>query len=116
MADAQNIAWKRTAVEAAAIVASILLAFAIDAGWEEYVEDQREREVLIALLHDFKTTKANIDSWRKFHLVVQRSSTELLKAVTSSEVMLTNDQIGRLLGQLSWWDSGSYFSTGALKK
>ena len=41
-----------------AIVASILLAFGIQAWWEEYVEDQREREVLIALLDDFETSKA----------------------------------------------------------
>jgi hypothetical protein len=35
MTDTQNIPWKRISVEAAAIVASILLAFAIDAWWEE---------------------------------------------------------------------------------
>ncbi len=114
MTETQNIPWKHTAVEAAAIVASILLAFAIEAGWQEYVEDQRAREVLIALLDDFETTKANIKDWRNFHLAVQQSNTNLLKAVTSSEITLTNDQIGRLLGELSWWDSGSHFSTGAL--
>ncbi len=114
MSETQNIPWKRIAVEATAIVASILLAFAIDAGWQEYVEDQREREVLNALLDDFETTKANIKDWRNFHLAVQQSNTKLLKAVTSSEITLTNDQIGRLLSELSWWDSGSHFSTGAL--
>ena len=114
MTETQNIPWKRTAVEAVAIVASILLAFAIDAGWREYVEGQRAREVLIALLDDFETSKANINDWRNFHLAVQQSNIKLLNAVTSSEITLTNDQIGRLLGELSWWDSGSYFSTGAL--
>ena len=114
MTDAQNIPWKRIAVEAAAIVASILLAFAIDAGWQEYVEDQRERQVLNALLDDFETTKANIKAWRNFHLAVQQSNTKLLKAVTSSEITLTDDQIGRLLSQLTWWDGESHFSTGAL--
>ena len=114
MTETQNIPWNRVAVEAVAIVASILLAFAIDAGWQEYVEDQREREVLNALLDDFETTKANIKGWRKFHLAVQQSNTKLLKAVTSSEITLTNDQIGRLLSQLTWWDGESHFSTGAL--
>ena len=114
MTETQNIPWKRTAVEAAAIVASILLAFAIDAGWQEYVEDQRERQVLNALLDDFETTKVNIKGGKNFHLAVQQSNINLLKAVTSSEITLTNDQIGRLLSQLSWWDGESYFSTGAL--
>ncbi len=114
MSETQKIPWKRIAVEAPAIVASILLALAMDAGWQEYVEDQREREVLNALLDDFETTKANIKDWRNFHLAVQQSNTKLLKAVTSSEITLTDDQIGRLLSELSWWDSGSYFSTGAL--
>ncbi len=114
MSETEKIPWKRIAVEATAIVASILLAFAIDAGWQEYVEDQREREVLTALLNDFETTKGNIEGWRNFHLAVQQSNTKLLKAVTSSEITLTNDEIGRLLGELSWWDNGSQFSTGAL--
>ena len=38
MTDAQEIPWKRLSVEATAIVASILLAFAIDAWWEERLE------------------------------------------------------------------------------
>jgi hypothetical protein len=35
MTDSHNIRWKRLAIEAPAIVISILLAFAIDAWWEE---------------------------------------------------------------------------------
>ncbi len=114
MGKSNEIPWLRLLVEGVAIVASILLAFAIDAWWQEYVEDQRESEVLNALLDDFKTTKANIENWRTFHLAVQQSNTKLLKAVTSSEITLTNDQIGRLLSELSWWDAESHFSTGAL--
>ena len=86
MTETQNIPWKRTAVEAAAIVASILLAFAIDAGWQEYVEDQREREVLNALLDDFETTKANIENWRTFHLAVQQSNTKFLTTIACQHI------------------------------
>ena len=39
-----KIPWKRISVEAAAIVASILLAFAIDAWWAELAEDRDEHE------------------------------------------------------------------------
>lgn len=37
MTETQSIAWRRLSIEATVIVASILLAFAIDAWWEERV-------------------------------------------------------------------------------
>ncbi len=114
MTKIREIPWPRILAEGAAVVVSILLAFGIQAWWEDRVEEQRERQVLIALLDDFETTKANIEYWRNFHLAVQQSNTNLLKAVTSSEITLTDDQIGRLLSQLSWWDSESHYTTGAL--
>ena len=46
MTDNQRIPWKRLYVEAAAIVASILLAFAIDAWWADRLE---RREMVIVL-------------------------------------------------------------------
>jgi hypothetical protein len=49
MTDAQNIPWKRLSVEAAAIVASILLAFAIDAWWNELQSDRAVGAVLKAV-------------------------------------------------------------------
>ncbi len=114
MNETQKVPWMRLAVESAAIVGSILLAFAIDAWWQEHIEDQRERKVLIALLDDFEKSKANINDWREFHVAVQQSTTKLLDAVTASEMLLTNDEVERLLGNLSWWDIQSHFSMGAL--
>jgi len=46
MTDNQRIPWKRLYIEAAAIVASILIAFAIDAWWADRLE---RREVLVIL-------------------------------------------------------------------
>jgi len=53
MRDANSNQWKRLSVEATAIVASILLAFAIDAFWDE--RELREQEIaqLHALHADF---------------------------------------------------------------
>ena len=50
MNETQKIQWKRIAIEAAAIVASILLAFAIDAWWAEQ-QDRREESELLSRLH-----------------------------------------------------------------
>ena len=51
--ESRIIPWKRIAVEAAAIVASILLAFAIDAWWDERNERIEETEVLLGLKSEF---------------------------------------------------------------
>jgi hypothetical protein len=51
--ETQKIPWKRLSVEAAAIVGSILLAFAIDAWWEERLDRQMERGDLERLHAEF---------------------------------------------------------------
>ena len=60
MAEQQNIQWKRLTIEAAAIVASILLAFAIDALWEEHLERLEEVDVLSQLHKEFSANSALI--------------------------------------------------------
>jgi len=52
MANTQNIPWKRLAIEASAIVLSILLAFAIDAWWEERQTEQDIVEDLAIVEHE----------------------------------------------------------------
>jgi hypothetical protein len=49
------------ALQAAAIVASILLAFAIDAWWEARQERETERTTLVSLQRDFVATRKQLD-------------------------------------------------------
>jgi hypothetical protein len=114
MSQSQNIPWKRISVEAVAIVTSILLAFAIDAWWQERNEDDREREILIALLDDFEKSKSSIEEGRNFHIDVQRSNKRLLESAISDDVALSSMEIDRLISALTWWDSQPRFFTGAL--
>jgi len=58
MTATRSIAWKRLAIEATAIVVSILLAFAIDAWWEERGERQAEIVLLERLRTDFSEIQA----------------------------------------------------------
>ena len=62
MTETQKIPWNRLSVEAAAIVASILLAFAIDAWWGASLERQAELDYLIALQKDFLETRESLDN------------------------------------------------------
>jgi hypothetical protein len=53
---ADKIPWKRLSVEAAAIVVSILLAFAIDAWWEDQARSSDEVESLELIRRDLETS------------------------------------------------------------
>jgi hypothetical protein len=61
MTDPQDIPWKRILVEATAIVASILLAFAIDAWWQDRTERIVEVQYLEALREDLLTSLDILD-------------------------------------------------------
>ena len=56
----ENIAWKRLSVEAAAIVGSILLAFSIDAWWEDRQDREFEQIALSGLLNDFQASRQEL--------------------------------------------------------
>ncbi|WP_439105826.1 hypothetical protein [Congregibacter sp.] len=53
MTDSQPLPWKRLFAEATAIVLSILLAFAIDAWWEDRADRRAEQLLLLRLKADF---------------------------------------------------------------
>jgi hypothetical protein len=52
----------RRVLDGAAIVLSILLAFAIDAGWDEVQERRAEQEILAGLQTDFTANQAQLSS------------------------------------------------------
>ena len=60
----ENIPWKRLSVEAVAIVGSILLAFAIDAWWEERLDRQMERDDLERLHGEFIRNRDRMNEMR----------------------------------------------------
>lgn len=68
MANSRQISWRRTMVESVAIIFSILLAFAIDAGWEGIKERRQEKAFLVSLLSDFEETRSRIDESTDAHL------------------------------------------------
>ena len=61
MAEPRPIPWETIAVEAVAIVLSILLAFAIDAWWTEKQESDVERAALQALRSDFAASREQLE-------------------------------------------------------
>lgn len=57
------VPWPRIAAEGAAIVASILLAFAIDAWWQQRNEDDLRNTLLEGLHDDFQASQAHVSQW-----------------------------------------------------
>ena len=89
MADIQKIPWKRLSVEAAAIVASILLAFAIDAWWDHRNDLIVEDEILRDLEDEFIMNRERllevIEFTRTYTQGVQRLLTAYESGTFSSD-------------------------------
>jgi hypothetical protein len=68
MHNSQIIPWKRLSLEAAAIVGSILLAFAIDAWWEERQTRYEEQQVLQGLRLEFHSIRDVLSGHMSEHL------------------------------------------------
>jgi len=66
MTAANNIQWKRLSIEAFAIVISILLAFAIDAWWENSKTAEDEFESLELIRRDLRETQAQLQSYSDY--------------------------------------------------
>jgi hypothetical protein len=98
----RTIPWRRIAVEGVAIVASILLAFAIDAWWEGRQRAETEQVVLQTLLNDFRGKQVLLSDMNTFSEAIVDSVETLLMAASSTEQTLSEDEIDRLIGD-TWW-------------
>jgi hypothetical protein len=85
MATTQTIPWKRIAVEAAAIVASILLAFAIDAWWEDRQTRIDEQQFLLGLRSEFATNREILGSELSAHLKSLESLEDILTLIEGGQ-------------------------------
>lgn len=77
--------YQRLAIEGVVIVVSILLAFAIDAMWEERQLRLEEEDALIALRADFTANLEQIDSIIEAHLLF-RERVESMMRLSPEEV------------------------------
>ena len=104
MTETQSIPWKRLSVEAAAIVASILLAFAIDAWWNDRQQHDSEQIVLQTLLDDLRVKKVLLADMSRFSEAIIESAETLLRAASNIEQPLSDNTIDQLIGD-TWWVS-----------
>ena len=81
MTEPQAIPWKRLVVEATAIVGSILLAFAIDAWWDERLERIDERDQLARLHIEFTENLERISVRTDSYIRLGEASREIFELI-----------------------------------
>jgi len=97
----RTIPWKQIAVEATAIVVSILLAFAIDAWWAEKKEWNVEQEALQLLRSDFVSSRDELAPLLQ-RLANARVNFARFQSVTHAELAKMNpDTIRPIIGGLA---------------
>ena len=101
MNQSQRIPWNRLAAEGFVVVVSILLAFAIDAWWDGYQENQREDRQLAAMRVEFSTSSVAIDE--VFEAIEQHAKgvdelMSLLKSAKSDSVQVPGQLLGYAIG------------------
>ena len=104
MTEPRIIPWKRIAVEAAAIVASILFAFAIDAWWDDRKQQEAEQVILQTLLDDLRIKQVLLADMNRFNEAIVESTETLLRVAAGTEQKLSEDNIDRLIVD-TWWTS-----------
>lgn len=102
MANLGQIPWRRIFIEGAVIVVSILLAFSIDAWWNNRIEQQREQEQLVSMRAEFQSSLVGLDEILtsvQGHAQDIETLIALLKAAGDEPVLVP----GPLLGSAITW-------------
>ena len=95
------MSWKRLSIEAGAIVLSILLAFAIDASWDERQERLEERGILEALQRDFLRNQQALIQVVALHEVHEERVSRLGRMSREGVLALSPDSVGAFVASLA---------------
>ena len=93
------------ALQASAIVLSILLAFGIEAWWTSREQREEELIVLESLLSDLKRIKSVFETDRAYNLAILESAKKLIRSTTDDSLTLDDREIDRLIGD-TWYNNG----------
>jgi len=98
--------------EGTIIVFSILLAFWIDAKWQDNLVKQAERDILRSLVIEMTVNEEKIEQQLAFRADQQKMIQTLFDA-SDNEINLSPDEVDRLIGDLTFWGRAN-FDTGAI--
>jgi len=93
MSRANNVPWMRIAAEGTAVVVSILLAFAIDAWWDDHNELLRERQILSTLLVELEQNRQVIDEATVIYEKSYRGALGIIDAIDAPPESVNADAL-----------------------
>lgn len=73
--------WRRVAIESFVIVGSILLAFAIDAAWQESQDRRKDGAALVSLTSEFAENRQRLLASKATHLRARDDALAMLRAI-----------------------------------
>jgi hypothetical protein len=100
--------WMRVLVEATVIVGSILLAFAIDAAWEDREQNRRRAALYTALANDMTLARAEVERVGAYHRTGHSAAAALLNF---GQVDPNNEEERLVIDSLvaaTWGSTASY--------
>jgi hypothetical protein len=109
-----NTSWSKFLSEGAIIVVSILIAFWIDAWWDERQKRDDERATLEVLLAEFLQIKENIDDIQDYQVAILESVYRLAELSESPDPDISDNDLNLLLGDLTWHSTPENFAAPKL--
>lgn len=100
--------------EALAIVLSILLAFAIDAWWQDRAEYREETRALRALRDEFEVNRQLLAKFVAFHSDLRSSALAILQLAADPTAEIATEEMDRMIVDVAWWGSFFSFESAAL--
>jgi hypothetical protein len=100
MTDTQHIAWKRLLIEATAIVASILLAFMIDAWWDDTQQRESDTAQLHGVLNELESHRLLLAEAMKSHQTTVDLGYELFSLLSADQIAAEEARITEVIDLL----------------
>jgi hypothetical protein len=101
MTDVQKTPLKRNLIEVAAIVVSILIAFALEASWESWQERQLGQAILADLAQEIRGNIADLDSAHNEQVIRIEILNQIIREAGTDRLGLDAETLNTLLASAS---------------
>ena len=115
MTNSRVIPWSRILAEGVAIVASILLAFAIQAWWEDRQTWEGERQILNSLLDELSIQSETLSTELDVQKAILDSTRSLQLLAVNPNAQVENQNVDSLLADLYWISDDSEWNMPTLR-
>ena len=108
--NSSGLPWSRIVVESTAIVLSILLAFAIDAWWDNHQDRKEEQQILYGLEDEFSAHVSDLERWNVRDDGLLAGMSIMMSYITGSEEQYSTAQLDSAMWAVAFagtWDPTS---------